>query len=208
MSFCYHTQMRRKSYHPVAVVLGVAMCFCCAGMAQAQNPLGVPGTLPGTVTTPATGTGGYKLISPAVSPTWSPGVVKLMELEGRFAEDVATNGGKAFANWFADDAVSLSDGKPAVRGRGAIAASANWDPKAYSLTWTPQGAEMSPSNEMGYTWGHYIGKSMGPDGKQVATSGRYITIWKKLPDGSWKVALDAGATDAPEPAPCCAVPRP
>jgi ketosteroid isomerase-like protein len=171
--------------------------------APTPTPPALPGTVPGTV--PASG---YHLISPVVQPTIPPGVVELIELEGKFADDVAKGGGKAFGTWFAPDAVALSNGKPAVLGRGAIAAQANWDPKEYSLTWTAQGAQMGPSNDMGFTWGRYVGKSTDANGKPIVTSGRYITIWRKLPDGTWKVAMDASADDAADPGTCCALPKP
>jgi len=131
-----------------------------------------------------------------------------MELEGRFAKDVAAQGGKAFANWFADDAVTLNNGKPAVLGRASIAAQAQWDPKDYQLTWTPQGAQMGPSNDMGFTWGRYEGTSKDKNGQPVTISGRYFTVWKKLPDGTWKVALDASANEPPAAGECCALPKP
>ena len=159
----------------------------------------VPGTQP---------TNGYRLISPVVQPTMSPGVVHLIELEAKFADDVAKNGGKAFATWFAEDAVTLSNGKPAVLGRGAIAAQANWDPKVYSLTWSAQGAQMSAQNDMGFTWGKYTGRSTDAKGAPIVTSGRYITVWRKLADGSWKVALDASANDGSDPGTCCTLPGP
>lgn len=143
-----------------------------------------------------------------VQPTLTPGVLMLMELEGRFAHSVAEGGGKAFATWFADDAVTLNNGLPAVLGRAAIATQANWDPKKYQLTWSPQGAQMGPSNDMGFTWGHYEGHATDKNGQPVLTSGRYFTVWKKLPDGSWKVAMDASANDAPTAAECCALPKP
>ncbi|MDQ2924616.1 MAG: nuclear transport factor 2 family protein [Acidobacteriota bacterium] len=149
-----------------------------------------------------------RLISPLTRPTLSPGVIMLMELEGRFAQDVAKRGGKAFSSWFAEDAVTLSNGKPAVLGLRAIAADAVWDPKDYQLTWTPQGAQMGPSGDTGFTWGHYESHSLDKNGKAVTVSGRYITFWKKVADGSWKVALDAGANDAPTVAVCCTVPGP
>jgi ketosteroid isomerase-like protein len=170
-----------------------------AALAAAQQ---VPGTVPGT--TP----NGYHIISPVVQPTLTPGTAQLIELELKFAEDTVKGGGKAFAAWFADDAVTLSNGKPAVLGRGAIAANAKWDSKDYLLTWTAQGAQMSASNDMGFTWGHYIGKFKDANGKPMENSGRYITVWKKLPDGSWKVALDASADDAPDSGSCCALPKP
>jgi ketosteroid isomerase-like protein len=146
--------------------------------------------------------------SPLAQPTLTPGVLLLMELEGRFAKAVATGGGKAFSTWFADDAVTLNNGRPAVLGRAGIAAQAQWDPKDYQLTWTPQGAQMGPSNDMGFTWGHYEGRSKDHNGNPVIISGRYFTVWKKTSDGNWKVAMDASANEPPEAGECCVLPKP
>ena len=55
--------------------------------------------------------------SPLTQPTLTPGALLLLELEGRFAKAVEAGGGKAFGTWFADDAVTLNNGKPAVLGR-------------------------------------------------------------------------------------------
>jgi ketosteroid isomerase-like protein len=146
--------------------------------------------------------------SPLTQPTLTPGALLLLELEGRFAKAVETGGGKAFGTWFADDAVTLNNGKPAVLGRTAIAAQAQWDPKTYQLTWTPQGAQMGPSNDMGFTWGRYEGRSKDKNGGPVVITGRYFTVWKKLPDGTWKVALDASADEPPASGECCVLPKP
>jgi len=141
-------------------------------------------------------------------PTLTPGEAVLMDLEARFAKETADGGGKAFAAWFADDAVSLSNGRPVLLGRGAIAASSQWDPKVYQLTWTAAGARMGPSNDMGFTWGHYEGHSKDRNGEPITVTGRYITVWKKLPGGAWKVAMDASATEPPSSGDCCALPKP
>jgi ketosteroid isomerase-like protein len=141
-------------------------------------------------------------------PTLTPGALFLINLERRFAADVAAGGGKAFAAWFADDAVSLSNGRAPVVGRTAIAANARWDPKTYQLTWTPTAAQMGPSNDMGFTWGHYEGRSRDAHGEPILVTGRYMTVWRKLPDGTWKVALDASATEPPAVADCCTLPKP
>jgi ketosteroid isomerase-like protein len=147
-------------------------------------------------------------LNPLTQPTLSPGVMHLLELEGQFAQAVAAGGGKAFAEWFADDAVVLNNGQPATLGRGAIAAQAQWNPKDYQLTWTPQGAQMGPSNDMGFTWGHYEGHSKDKNGQAIVISGRYITIWKKMPDGGWKVAMDASSNEPAVTGECCALPKP
>ena len=174
--------------------------FSCASLAVAAAQQ--PGMIPGTVNT-----GLFKIISPVTAPTLSPGVLELLELEGRFSDAVEQGGGKAFATWFADDAVTLNNGKPAVLGRGAIATAATWDPKDYQLSWIAQGAQMGPSNDMGFTWGQYTGKAHDKTGEPIVTHGRYITVWKKTAAG-WKVALDASADDAPAAGDCCALPKP
>jgi ketosteroid isomerase-like protein len=138
----------------------------------------------------------------------SPGALLLLELDGRFAKAVAAGGGKAFVEWLADDAVTLNNGKAAVLGRTAIAAQSKWDAKTYQLTWTPQGAQMGPSNDMGFTWGHYESRSKDKNGEAVVTTGRYFTVWKKMPNGTWKVALDGGANEPPLAGDCCALPKP
>jgi ketosteroid isomerase-like protein len=146
--------------------------------------------------------------NPLSQPTLTPGALVLLELEGRFSQAVADGGGKAFGSWFAEDGVTLNNGKPAILGRTAIAAQAQWDPKTYQLTWTPQGAQMGPSNDMGFTWGHYEGRSKDKNGEPVVISGRYFTIWKKLANGTWKVALDASAEEPPATKECCTLPKP
>lgn len=139
-------------------------------------------------------------ITPLPNPSLSPGVLQLIRLEGDFEKDVEKGGGKAFASWFAEDAVTLNNGRPAVLGQRAIAAGATWDPKEYQLTWYPEGAQMGPSGDTGFTWGHYEARGHDAKGQPSATSGRYITFWKKV-KGAWKVALDASANEPPASAP-------
>jgi ketosteroid isomerase-like protein len=128
------------------------------------------------------------------TPVLSPGVLELLKLESDFADAVAKGGGEAFSSWFAEDAVTLNNGRPAVLGRTAISATADWDPKTYRLTWFAEGAQMGPSNDAGFTWGHYDATSVDKEGKPTTHSGRYLTFWKKV-NGKWKVALDASADE-------------
>jgi ketosteroid isomerase-like protein len=182
--------------------------FFCALVASPLVAQTIPATSSGAPGYDALAQSSSAVSNPLAQPTMSPGVLLLMELEGRFEKAVEAGGGKAFSSWFADDAVTLNNGKPAVLGRAAIATQAQWDPKTYQLTWQPQGAQMGPSNDMGFTWGHYEGRSKDKNGGPVVISGRYFTVWKKLPDGSWKVALDASADEPPATGECCVLPKP
>jgi ketosteroid isomerase-like protein len=144
--------------------------------------------------------------NPLLDPTVKPGKMLLFDLEARFAKDVAARGGAAFAEWFAEDGVLLGNGAAPVVGRVAVAKTANWKPENYQLTWTPIDALMGPSGDVGYTWSHYEGQSKDSNGNPVSVTGRFITIWRKLPDGNWKVALDAGANEPAAAGDCCKLP--
>ena len=144
--------------------------------------------------------------NPLADTTVNPGKVLLFDLEARFAKDVLERGGAGFAEWFAGDGVSLGNGAMPKIGKVAVANSANWSPKDYQLTWTPTDALMGPSGDMGYTWGHYEGHSKDANGNPIITTGRYITMWRKEPDGKWKVVLDAGSNEPPAAGDCCKLP--
>ncbi len=144
--------------------------------------------------------------NPLSNPSYSTGVAFLFDLEAKFAADTAKGGGAAFAKWFADDAVTLSNGQAPVIGYAAIAADTTWSAADYQLTWTPVGGRLGPGSDMGFTWGHYEGRSKDRDGTAKVTTGRYMTVWKKQPDGSWKVALDASNNEPPKKEDCCKLP--
>jgi len=144
--------------------------------------------------------------NPLVDTTVKPGKAILFDLEARFAKATAEGGGKAFASWFAADAVTLSNGQAPVHGHDAIARDATWAAKDYQLVWTPTDGVMSPTGDMGYTWGHYEGRSRDADGNQRVTTGRYLTIWRKEPDGNWKVILDSSNEEPAGAGDCCKLP--
>jgi ketosteroid isomerase-like protein len=165
------------------------------GLREAWGQLGLPGEQQQSAP------------NPLMDPTAKPGKVLLFDLEARFAKDTKERGGAGFASWFAEDGVALGNGQAPVIGRVAIEKSANWLPKNYQLTWTPTDAQMGPSGDMGYTWGHFEGRSKDASGNPVLNSGRYMTIWRRQADGSWKVVLDAGANEPAAAGDCCKLPN-
>lgn len=122
----------------------------------------------------------------------------LFQLEAEFAHAVAEHGHAAFVSYFAEDGVELDDGG-GITSRAEIAKQPAW-PEGTSLTWTPVRGDMAASNDLGYTYGTYIFQSKDKDGKIVASYGKYMSVWKKQKDGSWKVVVDMG-NSSPEPKP-------
>jgi uncharacterized protein (TIGR02246 family) len=169
---------------PLSAILLAQPLFAQASL----DPFATPPAAPSQLTTPGL----------------SSGAAFLFDLEAKFARATAQGGGAAFSTWFADDAVTLSNGKAPVVGRAAIAAGATWSPKTYQLTWTPTSGQLA--GDMGYTWGHYEGTAITPDGQRSTTTGRYLTIWKKQSDGQWKVELDASNDEPAGAGECCKLP--
>jgi ketosteroid isomerase-like protein len=105
-----------------------------------------------------------------------------------------------FMTYYADDAVEVPNGTAAIQGKVNIAKTMGFlDDKNNHLSWTPVGADISASGDLGYTYGTFEFSSKDKDGKAIVEHGKYTSIWKKQKDGSWKVVLDMGNASA-EPA--------
>ena len=72
------------------------------------------------------------------------------------------------------------------------------------VKWRASSAEVSSSGDLGYTLGTLEITVSDPEGNSVARQGKYVTIWRKQADGSWKVVADAPNFNSPAPAPAAA----
>jgi len=70
----------------------------------------------------------------------------------------------------------------------------------WSISWAPLYAEAGHSADLGYTTGGFEIHDKSSDGTPLVRKGSYVTIWRKQPDGTWKVALDIGSFVPPKPA--------
>jgi len=60
-------------------------------------------------------------------------------------------------------------------------------PADLQIAWEPDEAVISAGGDLGYTMGH----ATITRADKVEKS-RYLTVWRKQPDGSWKFILDGG----------------
>jgi ketosteroid isomerase-like protein len=129
-----------------------------------------------------------------------PTAEMLRQLEGEFMKAAADKGSQGYMSYYADDAVEVPNGAALIRGKVEIAKGMGFlDDKNNQLVWTPVGADISGSGDLGYTYGTFEFHSKDKEGKAVVDYGKYTSIWKKQADGSWKVVLDMGnASPAPK----------
>lgn len=129
---------------------------------------------------------------PTVAAAPKATVDTLKRLEGEFMKAALEKGSKGYMFYYADDAVELPNNAPAIHGKTNIAETMGFlDGKNNRLTWKPEGADISASGDLGYTYGTYEFTSPGQGGAQTEY-GKYTSIWKLQKDGSWKVVLDMG----------------
>ena len=123
----------------------------------------------------------------------SPALSSLVESEREFAATSLKEGTRAsFMKFFADDGISISP-KPHVWKESAAKTPPPADPLAKTLYWEPIVADVSSSGDIGYTMGPASLKEKAKQDTPV-WYGFYFSIWKKQKDGTWKVAVDVGAS--------------
>jgi ketosteroid isomerase-like protein len=103
----------------------------------------------------------------------------------------------AFYEYAAPQALALGSGKDFVVGREAIREdqAANAAP-GQTLDWKPVAGGAGPSGDLGWTVGEF--RFTAPqDGKTLTVAGKYLTIWSRMADGSWRYVADGGSGSAP-----------
>jgi ketosteroid isomerase-like protein len=103
----------------------------------------------------------------------------------------------SFATFYAGDATVMLPNEPAIHGMDAIKAVLTpmmQDPN-FSLSFTTDKVEVS--GILAYTQGTVSLRTTGRDGKPAIDTGKYLTVWKKQPDSSWKAIEDIFNSDLP-----------
>ncbi len=120
-------------------------------------------------------------------------VETLMEADRAFSE-MAQDGEvrNAFLAYMADNAVMLNGGQQILDGPGASAESVGGWPDGINLRWEPVSGMISASQDLGFTYGTYVSTQEDEAGNTVESHGKYVTIWQRQEDDTWKWVLDGG----------------
>jgi ketosteroid isomerase-like protein len=99
--------------------------------------------------------------------------------------------------YYAEDATVLAANAPAVQGRPALQALFSSFPPLSE--YKPEIIDIDGRGDLAYVRGNYT-MTMNPTGAPPVTDkGKYIEVWKRQADGSWKVAYDSWSSDLPVP---------
>jgi uncharacterized protein (TIGR02246 family) len=136
--------------------------------------------------------------SAPVAGTREADIQSVREVESAYLKAFAAKDAEKYFSYFADDATGLYPGASMLDGRQAVR---NWVEPMFAdpnLSWKMQSSriEASEGGNMIYSMGTYIMTITDTSTKKVRTEkGKYLTIFRKQTDGSWKVAVDSAVAD-------------
>jgi uncharacterized protein (TIGR02246 family) len=122
------------------------------------------------------------------------------DTEAAWSQSFSTKDVDKVTSYYSDDASVYMPGTPVIKGMTAIKAGFKgmMADKNYSLSFTPDGGDVAKSGDVAYTHGTYTATSTDPKTKKVMhEKGKYLTIFKKQSDGTWKAIEDSISNDAP-----------
>lgn len=123
---------------------------------------------------------------------------ELLDTDRAFAAYSVEHGAaEAFRQFLAENALELSANANPVSGRDNIYQQMLKAGDGYELKWEPQDGEVALGGDMGWTWGLYTLRYQTSAGENRVNYGKYLNIWKRQPDGAWRVVVDMGNQSPP-----------
>jgi uncharacterized protein (TIGR02246 family) len=118
----------------------------------------------------------------------------------KFVDAVKKSDSTTIAANYADDAIVMAPGAEAWRGRDAIR-------KGFTGMMTAMPAkefslktdDITVGGELAVETGSYEMTVQPKGGKEMKDKGKYVVVWKRQADGSWKIIRDIFNSDAPPP---------
>ena len=99
---------------------------------------------------------------------------------------------ESFLSFISEDASMLPPNAPTLSGKDAIRehVSELYSNPGFAVKCEVRQAEVSRGSDLGYTIGNYVLTHHDAAGKAVTDHGKYVTIWKRQSDGTWKMIVD------------------
>lgn len=127
-------------------------------------------------------------------------VQAIKDIEAAWVKDAATKDPEKWSSYFTDDGSGLYPGAATLNGKAAIkAAMAPFmtDPN-FALAFQSTRTVASKGGDMVYSEGTYTMTMTNPKTKKPMTDkGKYLTVYMKQADGTWKAIADTYNSDSP-----------
>jgi uncharacterized protein (TIGR02246 family) len=148
---------------------------------------------------------GCFLVAACISRTSESNLAVSGELGIRAAESEMVKAAQAkdaakFASFYTDDAALMVPNAPLATGP-AIRQTFDqlFAAPGFSLKFEATKVVVATSGDLGYSQGRYDLTMNDPQGRPMTEVGKYVTVFRKQSDGSWKLTADIFNSDSPPP---------
>ena len=143
---------------------------------------------------------GCNTTPPPPPDTHDADVKAISDNEDQWNKDYVAKDLEKVASHYADDAVLMAPGMPAMQGKQAIHDGMQEmlkDP-ALTLQFKASRTDVAKSGDLGYTQGSYEMTVTDPmTHKVIHDHGSFVTTYRKQADGSWKAEADIATSSVP-----------
>ena len=173
-----HEELRRENMRFTLPMLAVILCLAAIGCSNSVAPAAAPAAPPDTR---------------------AADMQAVKDVEAAWVKDAATKDPAKWASYFTEDGSGLYPGAPTVNGKEALKAAMTpmlADPN-FALTFSSTRMMASKGGDMVYSEGTYTMTMTNPKTKKPVTEhGKYLTVYTKQADGSWKAIADTFNSDS------------
>jgi uncharacterized protein (TIGR02246 family) len=110
-----------------------------------------------------------------------------------YVADIRSNDAAKIASWWTEDAIYIDRNEPTVHGRAGLEDMLKGILGQMSVTdASVEKDDLAVSGDLAYVIGRYREVLQPQTGAVVDNRGRFVFIWKRQADGSWKIARSLG----------------
>ena len=127
----------------------------------------------------------------------------LRDLDAKWSAAAGAKDVDKTVSYYSEDAVVMPPNAPSAKTKETIRSA--WKEMLTSpgaaISWKATKVEVAKSGDLAYVSGTYEEATTDASGKPVKDRGKYVEIFKKQADGTWKVIVDIWNSDLPASAP-------
>lgn len=127
----------------------------------------------------------------------------LRKLDDEWSKAVGARDVEKTTSYYSDDAVVMPPNIPTLTSKESIRTlwKSMLESPVFSGGWKASKVEVAQSGDLAYVSGNYEFKEQDAAGNPITDKGKYLEVWKKQADGSWKCVADMFNSDLPNIAP-------
>ena len=137
--------------------------------------------------------------SGATSDTRAADADALRKLDDEWSRAIGARDVEKAISYYADDAVVMPPNIPTLTGKEPIRSlwKSMLDSPSFTGGWKATKVEVARSGDLAYVSGNYEFNEKDDSGKPIADKGKYLEVWRKQTDGSWKCVAGMFNSDLP-----------